>query len=60
MLNDSIINKLREIIKLQDIIRTDDLYYKLKRRKTYNFSEKFLPIVFSKMLMMNKVSLSIN
>ena len=60
MLNDSIINKLREIIKLQDIIRTDDLYYKLKRRKTYNFSENFLPIVFSKMLMMNKVSLSIN
>ena len=27
-LNDLIINKLKEIIKLQDIIKTDDLYYK--------------------------------
>ena len=46
MLNDLIINKLKEIIKLLGIIKTDELYYKPKRRKIYNFSEYFLPIVF--------------
>ena len=40
MLNDLSINKLK------DIIKTDDLYYKSKRRKFYNFTEYFLPIVF--------------
>ena len=34
MLNDLIINKSKEIIKLQDIIKTDKLYYKSKRRET--------------------------
>ena len=33
MRNDLIINKLKEIIKLQDIIKTDGLYHKLKRKK---------------------------
>ena len=33
MLNDMIISKSKEIIKLQDIIKTDYLYYKSKRRK---------------------------
>ena len=33
MLNELIINRLKEIIKFQDIIKTDDLYYKLIRRK---------------------------
>ena len=45
MLNDLIINKLKGIIKLLGIIETDELYYKSKRRKIYNFSEYFLPIV---------------
>ena len=31
---------------MQDIIKTDELYYKSKRRKIYNFSEYSLPIVF--------------
>ena len=39
MQNDLIINKLKEIIKLQDIIKTDDLHYKSKRTKIYNFIE---------------------
>ena len=46
MLNDLIINNLKEIIKLQDIIKTDGLYYKTKRRIIYNFSDYALPIVF--------------
>ena len=33
MLNDLIINKLKEIIKLQNIVKPDELYYKSKRRK---------------------------
>ena len=32
MLQDLIIKKLKEFIKLQDIIKTDELYYKSKRR----------------------------
>ena len=32
MLNDLIINKLKEIIKLQNIIKTDELYYKSKQK----------------------------
>ena len=35
MLNDLSINKLK------DISKTDDLYYKSKRRKFYNFTEYF-------------------
>ena len=46
MLNDLIIKKLNEIIQLQDIIKTDDRYYKSKRRKIYNFTKYSLPIVF--------------
>ena len=33
MLNELIINRLKEIIKFHNIIKTDDLYYKLIRRK---------------------------
>ena len=43
MLNDLIINKLKEITKLQDIINIDDLYYKSKRRKIDSFAEYSLP-----------------
>ena len=46
MLNNLINNQLKEIIKLQDIIKKDDLYYKSKRRKNFNFTEFSLPIVF--------------
>ena len=37
---------VEQFIKLQDIIETDELHYKSKRRKVYNFSECSLPIVF--------------
>ena len=40
------INRLKEIVKLQDIFKTDNLYYKSKRRKIYNFTKYYLPIVF--------------
>ena len=39
-----IINKLKQIIKLQDIIQTGYLYYKSKSRKIYHFTEYSLPI----------------
>ena len=34
-----IIYKLKEIIKLPGIIKTDELQYKSKHRQIYNFSE---------------------
>ena len=40
--------KLKEIVKLQDIIKNDDLNYKWKHRKTYNLGKFSLPILFSK------------
>ena len=46
MLNDLIINKLKEIIKLQNIIKPDELYYKSKRREIKNFCEYSLSLVF--------------
>ena len=45
-MNDLICDKLKEIVNLQNIIRTDNLRYKSKSRKVYNFSEYSLPIVF--------------
>ena len=45
-MNDWIRAKLKEIVNLQDIIKADELYYKSKRGKVYNFSEYSLPIVF--------------
>ena len=45
-MNDLIRAKFKEIVKLQDIIKKDDLNYKLKRGKT---SCKYsLPIVFKR------------
>ena len=44
-MNYFILAKLKEIDNLQDIIKTDELNYKSKCRKIYNFSEYFLPIV---------------
>ena len=44
-----IIDKLKKIVKFQDIVKLDELYYKSKRTKTYKriytyFSEYSLPI----------------
>ena len=46
LLNNLINDKSKEIIRLQDIIKPDELYYKSKRRKIYNFGKYFLPVVF--------------
>ena len=48
LMNDLISAKLKEIVEFQDIIKKDDLNYKSKRRKTYNFSKYSLPIIFFK------------
>ena len=45
-MNDLIRAKLKKIFKLQDIIKKDDLNYKSKRGKTYNFGKYSLSIVF--------------
>ena len=45
-MNNLIRDKLKEIVNLQDIINTDELRYKSKRRKVYNFNEYPLPISF--------------
>ena len=37
---------LKEIVKLQDIIKNDNLNYRSKRGKTYNLGKYSLPIVF--------------
>ena len=36
------------MFNLQDIIKTDKPYYKLKLAKVYNFNKYFLPIVLEK------------
>ena len=38
--------KLKEIVNLQDIIKTDTLRYKSKSRKNYIFSEYYFPFAF--------------
>ena len=49
MTNDLVRAKLKEIVNFQNIIKTDQLYYKSKRRKVYiNFSKFSLPIVFKR------------
>ena len=45
-MNDLIHAKLKEIVKLQDIIKKDDLNYESKPGKTYNFGKYSLSIVF--------------
>ena len=44
-MNDLVLAKLKEIVNLLNIIRTDALHYKSKRRNVYNFKEYSLPIV---------------
>ena len=46
LMNDSIRAELKKIVKLQDIIKKNDLNYRSKRGKTYNFGGFSLPIVF--------------
>ena len=45
-MNDLVCTRLREIINLQDIIKTDEPHYKSKGRKVFNFIEYSLSIVF--------------
>ena len=45
---DLIIDKLNEIMQLQNNIRSDDLEYTTNRGKGYNFSRYSLPIFFKK------------
>ena len=40
--------KLKEIANLGDIIKKEDLNYKSKREKTYNFSKYSIPMFFKR------------
>ena len=46
LMNDLIRDKFKEIVNLQDIIKTDELHYKSKSRKVYNFSVYSLYFAF--------------
>ena len=45
-MNNLIADKLKEIVNLPDIIKTDNPHYNSKNRKVYNFSEYSLLVVF--------------
>ena len=45
-MNELIPVKSKKIVKLQDFIKKDDLNYKSKCGKAYNFGKYSLPIVF--------------
>ena len=47
-MNDLIRDSLRENVNLHDTTKTDNLHYKWKSRKIYNFSKYSLPIFFKK------------
>ena len=47
-MNDLIRDSLRENVNLHDTTKTDNLHYKWKSRKIYNFSKYPLPIFFKK------------
>ena len=44
--NDLNAHKLKGIIQLQDIIKSNELDYRSRHGKTYNFSKYSLPIIF--------------
>ena len=44
-MNDLIRDKIKTNVYFQDIIKTDNLCYKSKNRKVFNFSEYFLSYV---------------
>ena len=46
LINDLIRDKLKGIVNLRDIIKTENLRYKSKSRNVYNFSECSLLIAF--------------
>ena len=48
LISDLIRVKLKKTVNLQDIFKTDNLRYKSKSRKVYNFNEYSLPFVFFK------------
>ena len=48
LINDLIHDKSKEIVNLQDIIEKDNLNYKSKCGKSYNFDKDSLPTVFQK------------
>ena len=56
--NDLIIDKLKEIMWLQNNIKLDDLEYTTKRGKRYNFSRYFLPIICLRDIPEGNLSLS--
>ena len=43
-MNDFIHDKSKEILNLQDVIKTDELHYKSKRREFYDLNEYSLAI----------------
>ena len=46
LMNNLIPVNLKEIVKLQGVIKKDDLSHKSKHGKTYNFGKYSLPIAF--------------
>ena len=46
LMNDLIRDKLKEVINLQDIIKTNELHYKSKRGKVYNFNGYSFPDIY--------------
>ena len=48
LMNDLICDKLKKVIDLQDIIKKDNLNYKLKYGKTYNFGINIHYLLFFK------------
>ena len=56
-MNDLIHVKLKKIVNLQDIMKKDNLYYKPKSKKDYNFTEYSLAIVILRDLSKENLSL---
>ena len=48
-------DNLKEIVNLQHIIKTDNLIYKSKSRKIYNFNEYSLSIPFLRDIYMKDI-----
>ena len=45
-MNELIRVKLKKIVNLQDIIKKDELNFKSKHEKTFNFGKYSLPVAF--------------
>ena len=59
LFNDLTTYKSQEIIRLQDVIKSNEVNYKSKRGKTYNFNIYPLTIVFSRHIR-NKINMRRN